>query len=47
MRGDLTNLEDRVYPADGVATLQMAERMLKWHAEAIGRVVELSSPSDV
>lgn len=49
MKGDLVNkgLEDKVWPADGVLTLEAAERMLKWHAEAVGRVVELSPASDV
>lgn len=49
MRGDLVNkgLEDKVWAADGILTVEMAERMLKWHAEAVGRVVELSQSSDV
>lgn len=43
IKGDLhKGLEDRVFPADGVLTVEMAERMLKWHAEAVGRVMELS-----
>ena len=40
-------LEDKVWATDGVLTLEMAERMLKWHAEAVGRVVELSPSGDV
>ena len=32
---------------DGVLRLEVAEHMLKWHAEAVGRMVELSPPSDV
>jgi exocyst complex component 5 len=32
---------------DGELKLGIAERMLKWHAEAVGRMVELSVPSDV
>lgn len=32
---------------DGLLRLEVAERMLKWHAEAIGRMVELSVPADV
>jgi hypothetical protein len=32
--------------ADGALTLAAAERMLRWHAEAVGRVVQLSQ-SDV
>ena len=49
MRGDLVNkgLEEKPWPSDGVLTVEMAERMLKWHAEAVGRVVELSGTSDV
>ncbi|ODN86325.1 exocyst complex component protein [Cryptococcus wingfieldii CBS 7118] len=33
---------DRVWSTDGVVTVGMAERMLRWHAEAVGRCVELS-----
>ena len=49
VRDDLGNkgLEDKVWATDGVLTLDMAERMLRWHAEAVGRVVELSPSSDV
>lgn len=49
LRSDLVNqgIEDKVYESDGVLSLQVAERMLKWHAEAVGRVVELSPASDV
>lgn len=49
MRGELVNkgLEEKVWATDGILTVEMAERMLKWHAEAIGRVVELSASSDV
>lgn len=49
VRGEMVNkgLEDKVWAVDGVLTLEMAERMLKWHAEAVGRVVELSSQTDV
>lgn len=32
---------------DGNLSVGVAEKMLKWHAEAIGRCVELSPPSDV
>jgi exocyst complex component 5 len=32
---------------DGILAIEVAERMLKWHAEAIGRCVELSPPTDV
>jgi hypothetical protein len=49
IKGDLVNkgLEDKVWPADGVLNLEVAQRMLKWHAEAVGRVVELSPASEV
>jgi hypothetical protein len=49
VRGDLVDkgIEDKVWETDGLLTLQTAERMLKWHAEAVGRVVELSPASDV
>jgi len=49
LRGDLVDkgLEDKVWETDGALTIQTAERMLKWHAEAVGRVVELSPSSEV
>lgn len=34
-------------PEDGVLDIELAERMMRWHAEAIGRVVELSPPAEV
>ncbi|PWN48937.1 exocyst complex component Sec10 [Violaceomyces palustris] len=40
---DHTGMEER----DGELSLDTAERMLRWHAEAIGRCVDLSNPSDV
>ncbi|KAG2013827.1 exocyst complex component protein [Coprinopsis cinerea AmutBmut pab1-1] len=39
--------EEPVKEEDGVLSVDVAERMLKWHAEAIGRCVELSPASDV
>ena len=39
--------EIQVDPNDGLLKLEVAERMLRWHAEAVGRMVELSTPSDV
>jgi hypothetical protein len=39
--------QESVDPADGQVTVEMAEAMLRWHAEAIGRVVELSASGDV
>jgi hypothetical protein len=41
-----TNLET-IEDNDGELSLAVAERMLRWHAEAVGRCVDLSSPSDV
>lgn len=32
---------------DGGLDLGVAEKMLKWHAEAVGRMVELSAAGDV
>lgn len=40
-------VEEKMFPADGLVTIPMAERMLRWHAEAVGRVVELSPSADV
>ena len=39
--------EELVREEEGQLALDMAEKMLKWHAEAIGRCVELTAPSDV
>ncbi|KAI0824698.1 exocyst complex protein [Trametes gibbosa] len=39
--------EDPVREEDGVLSVEVAEKMLKWHAETIGRCVELSPSSDV
>jgi hypothetical protein len=39
--------EEPVREEDGQLSIDIAEKMLKWHAEAIGRCVELSSASDV
>lgn len=32
---------------DGLLSIDSAENMLRWHAEAVGRSVELSAPNDV
>jgi exocyst complex component 5 len=32
---------------DGHLSIEVAERTLRWHAEAIGRCVELSAPAEV
>lgn len=34
-------------PVDGALSLNTSERMLRWHAEAVGRMVDLSAPGDV
>ncbi|KIR26251.1 exocyst complex component protein [Cryptococcus deuterogattii 99/473] len=49
LKGDLVNkgLEDKVWSTDGTLAPAMAERMMKWHAEAVGRAVELSNSGDV
>ncbi|KAH7911568.1 exocyst complex component Sec10-like protein [Hygrophoropsis aurantiaca] len=39
--------EDPVREEDGLLSVDIAEKMLKWHAEAIGRCVELSPQNDV
>lgn len=45
---ELPILPDNLWQeGDGELDLGVAEKMLKWHAEAIGRMVELSSSGDV
>ncbi|KAJ7068468.1 exocyst complex protein [Mycena amicta] len=39
--------EEPVREEDGLLNVEIAETILKWHAEAIGRCVELSSSTDV
>jgi len=39
--------EEPIREEDGLLSIDVAEKMLKWHAEAIGRCVELSPPNDV
>lgn len=39
--------DEQVNEEDGLLTVSVAETMLKWHAEAIGRCAELSPPNDV
>ncbi|KAK0206321.1 exocyst complex protein [Desarmillaria ectypa] len=39
--------EEPVCEEDGQLSVDVAEKMLKWHAEAIGRCVELSPSNDV
>lgn len=40
-------VEDPVKEEDGILSIDVAERVMKWHAEAIGRCVELSPANDV
>lgn len=40
-------LDEQVSEEDGLLSVDAAVTMLKWHAEAIGRCVELSPPNDV
>ncbi|TFK43692.1 exocyst complex protein [Crucibulum laeve] len=46
-RGNDKSGEEPVREEDGILDIDVAERILKWHAEAIGRCVELSPSSDV
>ncbi|KAH7930700.1 exocyst complex component Sec10 [Leucogyrophana mollusca] len=39
--------EEPVREEDGLLSIDVAEKMLKWHAEAVGRSVELSPQNDV
>lgn len=39
--------EEPLREEDGLLSVDIAEQMLKWHAEAIGRCVELSLANDV
>ncbi|KAG6868166.1 hypothetical protein C0993_006834 [Termitomyces sp. T159_Od127] len=39
-------LEEPVREEDGLLSVGIAGKMLKWHAEAVGRCIELSSPND-
>ena len=39
--------DDQVNEEDGLLSIDVAETMLKWHAEAIGRCAELSPPNDM
>jgi exocyst complex component 5 len=40
-------LEEPVTEEDGQLHIVVAETMLKWHAESVGRCVELSAANDV
>lgn len=39
--------EEPVREEDGILSMDFTENILKWHAEAIGRCVELSPAGDV
>lgn len=39
--------EEPIREEEGMLNIDVAEKMLKWHAEAVGRCVELSPPNDV
>jgi len=39
--------EEPIREEDGVLSIDLAETMLKWHAEAVGRCVELTPPNDL
>ncbi|KAL0570609.1 Exocyst complex component 5 [Marasmius crinis-equi] len=39
--------EEPIREEDGQLSVELAEKMLRWHAEAIGRCVELSATNDV
>ncbi|KAL4081589.1 exocyst complex component Sec10-like protein [Scleroderma yunnanense] len=39
--------EEPLREEDGLLSIDLAENMLRWHAEAVGRAVELSAPNDV
>lgn len=45
--GAIEKDEELLSEEDGRLSLEVAERMLKWHAEAVGRCVELNSTSEV
>lgn len=41
------NMEPEFAEQDGLLHLDIAKRMMKWHAEAIGRAVELTPHADL
>ncbi|KIY49405.1 exocyst complex protein [Fistulina hepatica ATCC 64428] len=45
--GSQDKADEPVREEDGQLNLDVAKKMLKWHAEAIGRCVELSPPNDI
>jgi len=40
-------LDEQISEEDGLLSIVVAETILKWHAEAIGRCAELSPPNDM
>jgi len=44
---DEKNIEPEFTEQDGILQRDVAKRMLKWHAEAIGRAVELTPHTDM
>jgi hypothetical protein len=40
-------LDQDISASDGALSLDVAKQLLEWHAEAVGRMVELTAPSDV
>jgi hypothetical protein len=40
-------MDAKTWAVDGALTMETAEKILRWHAEAVGRCVELSSGTDV
>jgi exocyst complex component 5 len=44
---DGKNAEPDFTEQDGALQLEMAKRMIKWHAEAIGRAAELTSHTEM
>lgn len=39
--------EEPLREEDGLLSIDLAENILRWHAEAVGRAVELSASNDV
>jgi hypothetical protein len=44
---ELAHAEEPVRAEDGALSLEVGEKMLRWHAEAVGRCVDLSASGDV
>lgn len=43
----MSHADEPMRPEDGAVSLEVGEKMLRWHAEAVGRCVELSTAGDV